>query len=272
MNNRSSIALTKEKYVEQNAPAMPMKTIEKIKLLSKPTVCRIITKEGISGTGGMYNLDLFTEEIFLFATVSHVLSEAAARSGATELHFTEVEALKDLTLKKEWIAFFWENKDMDAIVIELTASAVAELKAKNANSLRIKADQINTDSSGQPLELDSSREPLKLVIVQYPNYKNKPTTDLSFAYNYAKFIDGAFLKYRIETSAGSSGSPVLNWEGEALAMHNGEWEEEFKETEFPIPKQYTEDISKLRKGVMWHAILPVFLKARTNFKLGYWYV
>lgn len=265
--NRSSISVgetrltVQNQYENQIVTDVPVAVLNNLIALTGPAVCQIVTKEGTKGTGAIYNLDVGTEQTTLFATVKHVLSETAARNGTTELNFTEVEAMKNIILKKEWIAYFWENEELDATVIEFTASAIAELKANSAKSLRIYANQVKTDKSGQ--QLDFNNEPLKLAIVKYSNHNHK--TYFSFAPNSAISIDNAFEIYRnrIETTQYSSGSPVLNLEGEALAMQQGA---QMKKSDFP--NNYTGEI----RGVLWQAILEEFLADRTNYKMRHWYV
>ena len=50
-------------------------------------------------------------------------------------------------------------------------------------------------------------------MLQYPEGKYK------FAYGDLEQVTETEANYRIGTAPGSSGSPVLNWKAEALAMH-----------------------------------------------------
>ena len=82
---------------------------------------------------------------------------------------------------------------------------------------------------------------------------------MSLAHNAAELFEYPFLIYRIETTPGSSGSPVLNWNGRAVAIHKGAWD-----NEKDLPDKYRGKINFKRKGVIWWAILPEFLEARAE--------
>lgn len=143
---------TKANFTNQMAPAIPQRIWNQISDKTRPAICRVVTEEGDAGTGALYNVDAGTEQPTIFAISKHVLSKHSAQKGKTELQFTEVEALKNVMLKEGWIAFSWESEAFDVTIVELTASAVAELKEKNAKSLTINSNQIRVDRSGQPIE------------------------------------------------------------------------------------------------------------------------
>ena len=46
-----------------------------------------------------------------------------------------------------------------------------------------------------------------------------PAGELEFAYGEIESVSARDITYRLGTAPGSSGSPVLNWAAEALAMH-----------------------------------------------------
>lgn len=245
-------------FVDQQAGAMPKTIIKTLLKIASHAACRIITPDGKAGTCALYSVKDAKELFTALATSQHVLSETSAFSGDTELQFTEIEPLKSIVLEKEWIAFYWTSDSLDAAVVELTKAAVEDLKNKGAKCLQISAEPIQVNSENQPLERGSIKEPLKLAIIQYATYNQK--TEMSFAYNNAKLLEYPFLVYRIETTPGSSGSPVLDWRGNALAIHKGAFLNE-KE----LPESFKDDISLKRKGVTWQAILPELLEARKRY-------
>ena len=69
------------------------------------------------------------------------------------------------------------------------------------------------------------------------------------------------LEYFIDASKGSSGSPVLNWDGEAIAIHNSQLK-----LGFEAPKEFSHSVRELRGGTLLHKIFEQFFKDRGNYR------
>ena len=117
-----------------------------------------------------------------------------------------------------------------------------------------------------PLEPDG-REDLKLAIVKFVQLNGK--TELGFDYHQALEYKYPYLKYCLETTDGDSGSPILNWNGEVLALHKGEFKINKSEFSEFIKKAEELKINKNqfanhRKGILLKDIIRVFLRERNR--------
>ena len=65
----------KEQFNEQNGNAMPITTTKILIELATPAACRIITPEGMAGTGALYSVKTKAELISVLTTSKHVLSK-----------------------------------------------------------------------------------------------------------------------------------------------------------------------------------------------------
>ena len=155
----------KEQFIEQNGNAMPITTTKILIELATPAACRIITPEGMAGTGALYSVKTKAELISVLTTSKHVLSKAAALSGNTELQFSQIESLQSVILQKEWIAFIWSSVVLYTIIIELKPEAYNNLEKQGAKSLQIVDGPIKINSESQPLESDTTDEILKVAII-----------------------------------------------------------------------------------------------------------
>ena len=193
---------TKPKQKE-GGEAIDVHWLERLCLGPKYGVFKVVyhgPKCNQQGTGAFYEaLDGKAIMHPMFITCNHVLS-TSSRNEITNVIF-ESEAnlsLNRFQLKKEQIFRCWTNFILDVTIIELTATGEQFLREIGGKFIQI----------GQP-KLDD-----RIALFQFPKGEFK------FANGTILEMKNSKIMYRIATGRGSSGSPILNWNCEAVGIHN----------------------------------------------------
>lgn len=85
-----------------------------------------------------------------------------------------------------------------------------------------------------------------------------PEGEFKFAYGVLERVTETWATYRFGTAPGSSGSPVLNWDGRAEAMHKCGESGDSQTTSPPL----TERPELLRAATLLSAIVDSYLQER----------
>ena len=106
--------------------------------------------------------------------------------------------MASVTLNKDNVKFVWNARLLDATVIEISPELAARFKSYGAHFLQVGEATPNVD----------------VVILQFPS------GNFSIADGDIEAVNGDKVFYQIGTEGGSSGSPLLDLDCVALAMHN----------------------------------------------------
>ena len=191
-----------EKLGRGAVPVEKHDKIHRVRKLAGKSVCNIQLENDDLGSGAFYKVfDNREEERFLVMTCHHVLpTTSTSRISQVQFKFYDIPSMKCITFDKTQVKFVWTEDILDATVIELYPEIAARYKSYGAEFLRIGEVNPNVD----------------VVILQYPLGKFSIADGDIEAVNR----NGTRVLYRIGTEPGSSGSPLLDLDCVALAMHN----------------------------------------------------
>ena len=209
--------------------------IDKVRKLAGMAVCKIQLANGV-GSGAFYNvLDNYGRDRFLVMTCNHVLPTTSINYiSKVQFMFYDIPQMNSITLDKTQVKFVWTQILLDATVIEISPSIATLYKSYGAQFLQIGEVKSNVD----------------VVILQYPNGK------FSIADGDIESINGTQVFYKIGTEPGSSGSPLLDLNCVALAMHNS-----------GLNVSTCTDPSAIRKATALKAVVSAYLKDKPNIEL-----
>ena len=197
------MAFSKRKQKE-GGEAVDVDWVERLIAGPKRGVFKVVnsgSRWNVQGTGAFYEArDEQSRKHVLFMSCQHILF-TTSRNEILKVTF-ESEAIPTLNrfhFEKEHILYstVWSNHDLDATVIELTPKGEQYFRRNQVEFIKI----------GYP-ENDG-----RIAIFQYPEGKFK------FANGKIIQIHDSKIMYRVATACGSSGSPLLNWNCEAVGMH-----------------------------------------------------
>lgn len=176
--------------VERNAK------ISKVRIMAGKAICKIYS----AYVGALYQVvDSNKKDRYLIMTYNHVLPTISNFDvRLTQFLFQEIPKMSSVTLDKEHVKCVWTSRILDASVIEIFPKLAARFKSYGANFLQVKEATPNVD----------------VVTLQFPS------GTFSIAEGHIKTVNGDKVDYQIGTECVSSGSPLLNLDGVALAMHN----------------------------------------------------
>lgn len=189
---------------EVGSTAIGVQTFKKMKTLFKiarMAVCKVRAAHGSQGTGAFYEATDHRDWIrFLFITCNHVLPASSFDEiSKAILEFEEIEQMKRITLDIKHIKYTWTSASFDATIVEISEELANLYKSFGAKFLKIGKIAAKTE----------------FAMLQYPNGR------FSIAHGEIDTISasGRDAFYQIGTAPGSSGSPLLDWNCVALAMH-----------------------------------------------------
>lgn len=162
-------------------------------------VCMIELSGGGSGTGW-----LISESLLL--TNNHVLDSRTTAAGAVACFGCDQRGDKGFRYKLDPDRLFITSPDdvLDYTVVALRKDDEDALRAYGA--LPLAPAVVATLALGEPVS-----------IIQHPNGEHK---QYAVRENEIVGATGSFLHYRTDTNPGSSGSPVLDWQWRAVALHH----------------------------------------------------
>ena len=197
------------RFTEQKEGAIPLKILESLMKKGRRSICRVRISNKIQGSAGLIVAQHNNRLYYMLITCNHVLPYTARFDLCqVEMHFQGLEKpeLQNKFLREEWIQFSWTSEYYDATVIELTEETVMFLRDYGADFLETSSKEVK------------SKEEIGLL--QYPASCKYPEGELSFSYGEVYDIENFNMYYWVEGAEGSSGSPVLSYDGSALAVHN----------------------------------------------------
>ena len=200
---------------------------------ARMAVCKVKPAHGDQGTGAFYELVHHNNgHRYLFMTCNHVLpTNLLDEVSQARLEFDEIEKMKSIKLDRKHIQHIWTSKLFDATIIEISEELANLYKSNGA--IFLKVGQVTAKTS--------------FVMLQYPKGK------FGIAHGEIDTVSGRVLFYQIGTAPGSSGSPLLDWNCVALAMHTGG------------EKGSTGDKPELwRKAMALNATIDTYLNERAN--------
>ena len=173
--------------------------INRVRIIAGKSVCKIHPAHREQGTGALYRVvDRQSRDRFLIMTCNHVLpTNAIYEIKQTQFFFPEIPQMGNV-LEMAQVKFVWCAKLLDATVIEISPELAVRFQSYGANFLQVGEATPDVD----------------VVILQFP------AGTFSIAYGDIEAINGDKVFYQIGTEGGSSGSPLLNLDCVAVAMHN----------------------------------------------------
>ena len=198
-------------YVRKEA-AIPMRILDILSYKGKRSICRVSFSNKIQGSAGLIVTKYNNRQYYMIITCNHVLPfNASCDFSKVQIHFQGLKEaeLHDKFLRKKWIQSSWTSSFYDATVIELTKETVEYFLDFGADFLEASSKEVKTDE--------------KIGLVQYPK------GEFSFSNGEVYDIIGKNLYYWAEGDEGSSGSPVLSYEGSAIAVHNCKIKSDFED-------------------------------------------
>lgn len=171
--------------------------------IARKSVCKVITAQKEKGTG--YFLEVFDKNgqtRFLFMTCNHVLpTNSLNEIFKMNLEFEDIPPMTKYNFENDrmHVKYIWTSKLYDATIIEISSELVKMFKESYGMRFLEKGQITNKD---------------EVAILQYPKCK------FGIAYGEIDHMNDYDVFYKSTTAPGSSGSPLLNWDGKALAMHN----------------------------------------------------
>ena len=162
----------------------------------RKSVCKVKPVHKDQGTGEV--VDRNGIDRFIFMTCNHVLPTNSLNEIAQAiLEFEDIQQLRSFSFNKTDVKYIWTTKIYDATIIEISPHVATLYKHYGVNFLKV--GQLTGGN--------------KVAILQYPNGQ------FGIAHGNIDNINGNDVFYQIGTAPGSSGSPLLNWDCTALAMH-----------------------------------------------------
>ena len=192
-------------YNDEGTAAISVETfrkMEKVLKIANKAVFKVKAAHGEQGTGALYEIiDKFNCDRFLIMTCNHVLPSNSVNE-ITEAKFESdnIVQLKSFNLTEEQLKNIWTNKTLDCTVIEISSECANLFKSYGAIFLKV---GIRIAPKDEVAMLQFQKESLA---------SHMAISGLANAHN---------VYYQIGTAPGSSGSPLLDLECNALAMHKG---------------------------------------------------
>ena len=182
--------------------AKSMRNMKKLSAVfdsAKKSVCKVAPAHKEQGTGAFYEVvDGNGIDRFIFMTCNHVLPTNSLNEIAKAIfEFEDIQQLTSFSINKTDVKYIWTTKIYDATIIEISIDVATVYKNYGVKFLKV----------GQLTEGN------EVAILQYPKGK------FGIAHGDIDHINGNDVFYQIGTAPGSSGSPLLNWDCKALAMH-----------------------------------------------------
>ena len=151
----------------------------------------------------------------------------------THFLFEEIQQMASITLNRKHVEFVWTDKFLDATVIEISQDLAALYSSYGAVFLQM--GEVKQDAD--------------VVILQYPS------GTFSIADGKIEAVNGSKIFYKIGTERGSSGSPLLDLECSALAIHHS-----------GIEGINSSDPNAIRTATALSAVVREYLNDRTDLK------
>ena len=196
MGNANKGSAQNSGYSEEN---IKRTAITKKVLTARKSVCKVVAPHKGNGIGALYEvIDTNGISLFLLMTCNHVLpTNSLFDIAQTIFEFEDIEQMKLLALSREHVKNIWISILLDATVIEISSELATMFKSYGAIFLKVGNVEPNVE----------------VAVIQYPDGK------FSIAHGDTDEIIGHDVYYHIVTSDGSSGSPLLDRNCVALAMH-----------------------------------------------------
>lgn len=177
------------------------KKMKKVFKVARLAVCKVKPAHEDQGTGAFYEReDLNNKLRFLFMTCNHVLpTNSLEEVSQAILEFEEIEKMKYIKFDRKQIKYVWTSKLFDATIIEMNEDLANLYKSYGAKFLKVGKV---TPKTG-------------FALLQYPEGQ------FGISHGEIDHINGYDVFYQSGTAPGSSGSPLLDWNCVALAMHKG---------------------------------------------------
>ena len=207
MNDKNEINL--EKYIENSPEPVSIEGTEKILFQMKKCVCKIVTKNGVNGTGFFFkipypeNSDLFP----VLATNYHIINKNnIEKDKIIEVTLNDDSKKKIIKIEKSRVIFSDENLDTTFIQIKPEKDNIKHF-------LEISEDIIKKDNN----LLESKYRKKSIYIMHYPKGKN-----IKVSYGLINNIVDNTINHYCITDNGSSGSPVLSLDNfKIIGIHYG---------------------------------------------------
>lgn len=216
----SSSQYTQEivREVNEGARALPVEMITRLNKELEGSLCMVQNKKR-QGTGALVALPLTNSEtVNTFVTCNHVLgSNDRSEIHKMKLVFTAAK-MKMVRILPEWYSRVWNSSEQyyDATIIEFNAIGTDALHHLGAKFLAVDKPLV-----GQ-----------RVVMFQYP--KGELSLDGNIIESIT-VIDGINqIMYHIGADDGSSGSPILTYEGKVVGVHRRRIEPSVKPTNDPL--------------------------------------
>lgn len=211
------------------------KKLIKVFEIARKSVCKVKPAHKDQGTGAFFEESDCNAEIrFLFMTCNHVLPTNSLKEiSQAIIEFEDIQQMTNYSWNNDikQVKYIWTSRLFDATVIEISSDLANLFKSYGVRFLKI--GQVTAK--------------VQVAILQYPNGK------FGIAHGEIDHMNGHDVFYQIATAPGSSGSPLLDWNCNALAMHKagaiGATEEK--------PDIY-------RKASSMAAIIDAYFKDQTN--------
>ena len=191
-------------FLNEGTSAIGTDTFKKMMKIfdAHKAVFKLKTANGDQGTGSLYEvIDKFNKSRFLIMTCNHVLpSNSINEIIEATLEFEYIADMKSFLLKKEDLKHIWTNKLLDATIIEISSERANLFKSYGALFLKISKNIFSNFEFG---------------MLQYPK------GIFSISYGNIESVQGYNVFYQVGTAPGSSGSPLLDPNCNAIAMHKG---------------------------------------------------
>lgn len=141
--------------------------------------------------------------------------------------------MKSIKLERKHLKYIWTSKWFDATIVEISDELANLFKSYGAIFLRV--GQVTSK--------------VEFAMLQYPKGK------FGISNGEVDTVSGRNVFYQIGTAPGSSGSPILDWNCVALALHRvGE------------VGSSSENPKLWRKVIALNAIIEAYLNDKTNEK------
>lgn len=176
------------------------KKTKKIFKQARMAVCKVKPVHGDKGIGAFYEVvDRIRKVRFLFITCNNVLpTNSLDEIAQAILEFEDNEKMKLKTLDKKQIKYAWTSKSLGATIVEISA--------EYANLIKTYATVI--------LKVGQIAPKAEFAMLHYST-KDK----FAILHGEIETVNGHEVSHQITTSPGSCGSPLLDWNCVALAMH-----------------------------------------------------
>ena len=195
--------LQNDKVKSTSVPLKMLEKLTKLRNIAGKSICNLKIESKDLGTGAIYQVENEkAKQSFIFITCNHLLPTTSRKelSHAT-LQFDDIQQMKSINLDKKHIKFVWTTKLFDATVIEISHELATSFESYGAHFLKL----------GDAVLNEGSR---KVAILKYTFGK------LHIEQGEIKELSETDVIYRMGTSPGSSGSPVLTLDCLALAVHS----------------------------------------------------